>query len=171
MEDHVIVPFIDDILITDESDSLRAYWSDYASLPMMDDGVITWYKRKNGRFLQGVFNRLEIDTGLNFKRVYDKSEAEIINKRTRQWKDPSWSNYRGVANWKADTRQWTLTTLRPIKHARSTMVHELGHALGLSHPEDHLQERDTIMSYFRDKSNRYFYKKDLDTLTGLYYPG
>jgi len=171
MEDHVIVPFIDDILITDQDDSLRAYWSNYASLPMMDDGVITWYKKKNGKFLQGVFDQLEIDTGLNFERVTDKAEAEIINKRTRKWKDPSWTNYRGIAQWTPDNRQWTLTTLRPVKYARSTMVHELGHALGLSHPEDHWKERDTIMSYYRDKTNRYFYKKDLDTLTGLYYPG
>lgn len=50
MEDHVIVPFIEDIAITDEEHSLRAYWSDYASLPMMDDGVITWYKKRMAGF-------------------------------------------------------------------------------------------------------------------------
>jgi len=171
MEDHVIVPFIGDIEINEGDNSISDYRTDNASLPMMDDGVITRYKRKNGRFLQSVFNKLELDTGLNFERVYDKTQAEIINKRTRKWEDPSLSNVRGRSEWTVDHRQWTLTTLRPIRNARSTMVHELGHALGLSHPEDHWEERDTIMSYYRDKTKRYFSKKDLDNLTGIYYPG
>ena len=57
---------------TVSEDDLTAYWVDFASKPMMEDGVIKWNSssKKERRFLKGVFARLEDDvTGLKFKKV------------------------------------------------------------------------------------------------------
>ena len=166
MEDYN-VPVIGEVLEYDK-ESLRAYWFEYASKPMLDDGEITWYKKKNGGFLQGVFDRLEEDLGINFTRVDKHRDAEIVNKRRSKWSDGS-TTRTGNARWSPDERVWHLTTKRGIRHARSTMVHEIGHALGLTHPKNLYFTYDTIMSYGRDRSKYYFFERDIDELTGMYF--
>lgn len=149
-------------------DDLRGYWVDFASKPMMDDGVIKWNStsKKERKFLKNVFRKLEDDvTGLKFKKVKNPEVAEILFRKTRYF-----DNYftLGRAEWRPADPRWKLTVRHSITNRRSTVVHELGHALGLAHPEEHEKETDTIMSYMRDKSSRYFYPKDLDYLTGIY---
>ena len=153
-----------------ESHSLVGYWAQYASVPMMDDGTIYWYQKGKANYLQKVCDRLELDTGLNFERTDIRSEAEIISKRRRRF-DPELNLgpfTRGYAQYRGTEQRWHVVVKRGVPNIRSTIVHELGHALGLDHPQDHSEETDTIMSYNRDRSSRYFYPKDIDYLTGLY---
>ena len=137
-------------------------WAETYSLPMMDDGTITWYTERNGGFLRKLFNQLEEDVpSLNFKKVRNPDDAEIDIYRTNDLP----KNWLGVA--RGMPSDWTLEIRKGRKHM-STIVHEIGHALGLDHPESHWDDRDSIMSYYRDRSIASFYPKDIDELTGLW---
>ena len=161
----VVIPGVE---IRDEQKGLEAYWCGYASLPMMDDGKIRWYSEGKSKFLRKTFRKLEEENiGLDFKRTRKEHKAEIVIDKTREdlLGKPS---VRGLARWSPDDPVWRLTTKKGIEHRKSTVVHEIGHALGLTHPENHARETDTIMSYNRDLSLRYFTDKDIDCLTGIY---
>jgi len=161
----VIIPGVE---IRDEQNDLKAYWCDYASLPMMDDGKIRWHSEGKSKFLKNTFKKLEEENiGLDFKRTRKEEKAEIVIDKTREdiLGRPS---VRGVARWSSDDPVWRVTTKKGIKHRKSTVVHEIGHALGMAHPENHEKETDTIMSYNRDLSLRYFTDRDIDCLTGIY---
>ena len=169
MEDVVVVlPGIEE---QDTEEGLKAYWFDWASKPMMDDGKIKWYCPGKAKFFRKLVKKLEKeDIGLDFKRTRKEHKAEIYYEMKRGIID---DNYfmRGVAKWRGDDPVWRLTVRKDITNKKSTVVHELGHALGLGHPEDHSAETDTIMSYNRDFSLRYFTPKDIDCLTGMYITG
>ena len=166
--DEVIVTLPLNFDLKIDHEELLAYWSGFASKPMMDDGRIGWYKKGKAKFVKKVLNRLEEDVeGLEFKRIKNPEVAEIVIQGTNYFQD----NYfkLGEARWSPYDPRWILTIKRGFENRRSTIVHEIGHALGLGHPENHKKERDTIMSYYRDKSSRYFFPKDIDILTGIYF--
>ena len=146
----------------EHSDNLVGYWFESASLPMYEDGVIRWYaddkESKRG------FRYIEKVTGINFRRTRNIDIAEIVSERG-PIDNPLVS---GLAEWRSDDPVWRLT-VREGKRFRSTVLHEICHALGMDHPEDHRVETDTIMSYKRDKDIKGIYPKDIDILTGLYF--
>ena len=76
-------------------------------------------------------------------------------------------NVLGLASWKPSDKVWKLKT-KIGKQFDSTVIHELGHALGLDHPESHDTTKNTVMSYSRDRAINRFYYKDLDVLNTIY---
>ena len=153
---------------SDEAD-LLGWWVDIASTPMMADGVIKWNStsRAERRFLKKLTAQLEIDVpGLKFQKVKNPEIAEILFRKTERFDDYFTL---GLAYWTETDPRWKITVRHDISNVAALLVHELGHALGLGHPEDGRCERDTIMSYHRDKSIHYFHPKDIDLLTGIYF--
>ena len=133
---------------------------------MFDDGVITWHSKRDIPYLQQSIDQLERRCDLEFERVKRKKGADIIVKQVKKEKHPGWL---GQAEWSAGTNyRWELSVLR--KGKPSTIVHELGHALGLDHPEDHLANRKTIMSYARDFSRTRYWRQDLVNIDEIYNP-
>jgi len=159
MED--VVVSIPGIQITD-SEPLVGYFAGAASLPMYDDEVIRWYS--DDKDTRKACRHIEEVTGINFKRTRDIDKAEIISERG----NPGNRLWTGVAKWSSDDPVWRIT-VRKNKKYQSTVLHELAHALGMDHPENHWKDRDTIMSYKRDKTITKLFPKDIDILTGLYF--
>jgi hypothetical protein len=153
----IVIPGI----VLNDSDDLIGEWAPVASLPMYDDQVIRWYADDRGS--RRSFKHIERETGINFKRTKNIDKAEIISDRGYTG-NPTWS---GVAKWSSDDPVWKLTTRKGGKY-RSTILHEICHALGMTHPENHAANTDTIMSYNRDRSIKKLFPRDIDILTGLY---
>ena len=147
--------------INDEGDGLVGYFAEHCSLPMYDDGTIYWHT--NDRQTKRAFRSIEKQTGINFKQTRDINKAEIIAERG-PLDNPLMT---GCAEWRSDDPVWRVKVREGKKHW-STILHEICHTLGMTHPEDHAAETDTIMSYKRDKSRKKLYQKDIDVLTGLY---
>ena len=145
---------------------LIADWMGYASIPMYDDGIITWWANKKSDYFPVLVDELEKDLGINFERVELKKEAEIRSKRVKTIKG-LYGNILGNASWHPDDRVWKLKTVIG-DHYDSTVIHELGHALGLGHPKDHAAITNTVMSYNRDRSIKRFFYKDLDIFNTIY---
>ncbi|MAP25213.1 MAG: hypothetical protein CMM87_06780 [Rickettsiales bacterium] len=147
-------------------ENLIGEWVDVASIPMLEDGVITWHSKRDIPYLQQSIDQLERRCDLDFERVKRKKWADIVVKQVKKEKRPGWL---GQAEWSADTNyRWELSVLR--KGKPSTIVHELGHALGLDHPEDHLANRKTIMSYARDFNRTKYWRQDLVNIDEIYNP-
>ena len=147
-------------------ENLIGEWVDVASIPMLNDGVITWHSKREMPHLEQSIAQLERKCDLEFERVNRKRDADIVVKRVKKEKYQGWL---GQAEWSSNTNyRWELSLLR--KGEPSTAVHELGHALGLEHPQDHLANRKTIMSYARNFSRTRYWRQDLVNIDEIYNP-
>lgn len=147
-------------------ESLIGYWTEYASIPMMDDGVITWHSKREEPHLEKSMLQLERRSTLEFEQVDRRRDAEIIIKQVKESDDPNWL---GNAQWSNITKKlWVISVLKGGEP--STVVHELGHALGLDHPQDHKKNTKTMMSYARNKRRTKFWEQDLILINSIYNP-
>ena len=133
---------------------------------MLTDGVITWHSKREMPYLEQSIDQLERKCDLKFERVNRKRDADILVKRVKKEKYQGWL---GQAEWSANTNyRWELSVLR--NGEPSTAVHELGHALGLDHPKDHLENTRTMMSYARNFRRKKFWRQDLVNIDEIYNP-
>ena len=157
-------------------DQLKAEWADAYSSPMYDDGKLQYYSdRSQSKHFDKYYKQKSKETGLNFKRVNKAKKADITNFIVPQGfhQENFDANASGMANLytkgkgKKKTQQWQVTA-EYMPGYKSTTTHETGHAIGLSHPDDHhtmgenpyfspvLKDRgkDSVMSWARDKMNK-----------------
>ena len=133
---------------------------------MLDDGVINWHSKRDVPHLEETIYQLEHKCDLEFERVKRRRNADIVVKYVKKLQDPEWL---AVAEWSAATDyRWELKVVR--EGPESSVVHEFGHALGLSHPEDHYANTKTMMSYARDFDRTKFWKQDLVNIDEIYNP-
>lgn len=133
---------------------------------MQDDGVISWYSKTDVPYLENSIQQLEQKCDLEFEKVKRRRNADIIVKHVNKLQDPEWL---AVAEWGAATDyRWSLRILRDAPE--SSVVHEFGHALGLSHPADHYANTKTMMSYARNHERTKYWKQDLVNIDEIYNP-
>ena len=148
-------------------ESLIADWYGFASLPLMSDGVIKWHAVGEEAILSDAMSLLEERCDLNFKRVNRRRRAEIRVVRQNGLIE---GRSAGRAEWGHHTKfKWKLRVVNDPRYT-STVVHELGHALGLAHPDHHGENRKTMMSYLRDPQRNHWWRQDYVNLNEIYNP-
>ena len=149
-------------------ESLIADWHQFASLSMLDDGVITWFAKKEEPLAVAAFNQFERRCDVDVRRVRRRRNADIRIVRRNELID---GYSAGRANWsKATGFRWKIEVLQGYKRYETAVVHEIGHALGLDHPVDHAANTKTMMSYQRDYDRERWYKQDIVNFNEIYNP-
>ena len=144
-------------------DILNWDWS-IAKYRNYNDGVITYQAPRGDRHFKRIFNRLERDLGIETDRVRRVKDADIVC----YWKNPG-NNRAGVERRARRGKHWySEIEVEPGQwYSKSTAVHEVGHALGLGHPDDH-SRTDTIMSYGARGDLPWFTRLDRAVLSWVY---
>ena len=151
-------------------ESIIAEWYEIASLSMLNDGEITWWAKREEPLAVMAFNSFEHKCDVDVRRVTKRRNADIKILRRKNFIDGYAS---GRASWGVSTGyKWKIEVVKEIEgyETETAIIHEIGHALGLHHPEVHHLNTDTMMSYRRNHNRKRWYKQDIVNLNEIYNP-
>ena len=151
-------------------ESLIAEWYDFATLSMLDDGEITWWAKKPEPLAVLAFDSFEDKCEVNVRRVVKRRNADIKIVRRKNFIDGYAS---GRASWGKDTKyKWKIEVVNEIEgyDTETAVIHEIGHALGLNHPEVHHLNPKTMLSYRRNPHRVKWYKQDILNFNEVFNP-
>ena len=145
--------------------------ADRLAAKYMEDRIITYAvsdSRDQGPDNLGdIMGRLEDELGINFERVdHITGEAEIDFSFVPEVIIDD-KAYGGVSRMNITEGSTDIQVDQDVWHWESTLVHEIGHSLGLgcSHSDP-----NSIMSYGRDYNMNYFSENDLTAIGDLFQP-
>ena len=174
-------------------DTLVADWAATDSIPMGEDGIITYaidssISREDAAFIDRTFEQLEQYLDIDFQKVApDSGKGKKFVESTAELEFSSQrlifgdSTIAGYADYQGDG-EWDLIMKRDKSYSdefnQYILLHELGHAMGLEHPFsatdgdsiDTLTGADTVMEY-KWVPTDFFQQADIDTMTGMWNDG
>lgn len=160
VSESLFVPHMQSVLAWDGDFNINYYIEDYpGDYQLFNGDIVVAYEHsfEDELYIQNIFNALDSLLGLSFTRVFDKTTADIDIYSVQEnfsWEDTIVGQVQPVVRgaywdvlWKDTDGLEELSQLD-----KYSIIHEIGHALGLSHPNEDpynslWNSTDTVMSY------------------------
>ena len=134
---------------------------------LYDDKRITWWSPKGKDHFDDAMNKLERQLGIRTTQVRNKRNADIVCNFNDELINGRWAGICRFKKREDGTKYQEIEVAEGRWWSQSTVVHEIGHALGMDHPDDHSRD-DTIMSYGAPGDLPWFTSLDKQVLAYLY---
>lgn len=132
-----------------------------------DDDRLTFWTPKGRDDFDRAMDKVEDEFGIRTTRVSQKSKADVVCSYEDELINGKWAGFCAYTKHDSGKKYNDIQVVEGKRYSQSTVVHEIGHALGLAHPDDH-SRKDTIMSYGASPTLPWFTSVDEQAINYLY---